>query len=107
MSTASSSTCTCPSAPRTCSCSVLIALLVVVAGHEGAALADEEVEVRALVGLQYVIAVGLPVAARERRSWLLPFLFSFLKFTGRNDQIQFPLRHIQFDHVAVLHQCEQ
>jgi hypothetical protein len=36
---------------------------VIVAGHERAALADEEVEIGAAVGLEDVVDVELPVAA--------------------------------------------
>src|SRR5206468_9914361 len=46
--------------------------LVVVARHEGAALAHEKVEIRALVRLQHVIEIQAPVAARRRRFGLLP-----------------------------------
>src|ERR1043165_1733412 len=48
---------------------------VVVTGHERAALADEEVEVGALVGLQHVVEVQAPVAAWQRWLGLPPLLF--------------------------------
>src|SRR5918992_810158 len=51
-------------------------LSVVVAWHEGAAFADEEVEVGALVRLQHVVEVQLPVATLERRGRWLPPCFS-------------------------------
>src|SRR5688572_33329643 len=49
---------------------------VVVARDEGAALADEEIEVGALVRLQHVVEIQLPVAAIQRRGRRLPRRFS-------------------------------
>src|SRR5688572_33480365 len=49
--------------------------LMIIARHEGAALADQEVEIRALVGLEHMIEVELPVAAIERRLGRLPLAF--------------------------------
>src|SRR5512132_2954141 len=109
-STASSSTWNCPSSPRTCSCcSPMVsgyraALSMVVPRDKRATLADQEIEVRALVGLQYVIEIELPVASGERCFRFLPFLFSPLNLAGRNQKVQFPLRDIEFNDVAVLDQ---
>jgi len=54
-----------------------IFLSVVVAGDEGAALADEKIEVGPFARLQHVVEVQLPVAAIERRRRALStFLFA-------------------------------
>ena len=45
---------------------------MVVPWNEVARAADEEVQVRALVGLQHMVDVELPVAAGERRLRRLP-----------------------------------
>src|SRR2546427_11606526 len=62
--------------------------LVVVARHEGAALAHEKVEVRALVRLQHVIEVQAPVAARERRFGLLPFPAPLRELVLRHQEVE-------------------
>src|SRR6476659_4834479 len=110
MSTASSSTWNWPSPPRTCCCSSLIRYraqpLVVVPWNERTALADEEVEVGALVGLLYVVEIKAPIAALERRLGRLPFRLSLLQFGVGNEELDLPFRDIELDHVAVLHQRE-
>src|SRR5439155_14229661 len=100
-STASSSTWNCPSVPRTCSWSVVITR------DEGAALADQEVEVGAVVGLQHVVEVKAPVAARERRRGFLPRFLSARELPRWNLQRQFSLRDVELDLVAVFNQSER
>ena len=51
---------------------------MVVARYEGAALADEEIQVRTLVGLQHMVEIELPVAPAQRWLGLPPLLLSFL-----------------------------
>src|SRR3954468_12435175 len=105
MSTASSSTWNCPSEPRTCSCSVISGCRsVVVPRDKRAALADEEVEVRAFVGLLDVVEVQAPVAALERGFRLLPGFFSLGKGFFGDQKLDLSLRGIELDHVAVLHE---
>src|SRR3989475_225184 len=81
--------------------------LVVVARHEGAALAHEKVEVRALVRLQHVIEVQAPVAARERRLGLFPFPAPLRELIVRYEELQASLRDVELDLVAVLDQRER
>src|SRR5947209_9051902 len=73
--------------------------LVVVARHEGAALAHEKVEVRALVRLQHVIEVQAPVAARERRFGLLPFPAPLRELVLRHQEVEPSLRDVELDFV--------
>src|SRR5207244_12973588 len=97
-STASSSTWNWPSAPRTCSCSVVITR------HERAALADQEIQIRAFVRLQHVVEVKAPVAALERRFGRLPFFPALGELLVGYVEVQAALRHVELDGVAVLHQ---
>ena len=77
--------------------------LVVVARHEGSGFAREEIEVGALVGLQHVVEVELPVAPDRGGLGFLPLQFSLFAVSREETRrLQFPLRHVQFDHVAVL-----
>src|SRR5467141_266456 len=83
------------------------AALVVVARHEGAALAGEEVEVRAFVRLQHVIEVQAPVAALEGRLRRLPFFPTGRKLLLRDEQLQPALRDVELDLVAVFDERER
>src|SRR5712691_11367318 len=80
--------------------------LVVVARHEGAALAHEKVEIRAFVRLQHVIEVQAPVAARERRLGLLPLPAPLRELILRYEELQPALRDVELDLVAVLDERE-
>src|SRR6185503_18676301 len=80
---------------------------VIVARHERAALADEEVEIRALVRLQDVVVIEAPVAALERWLRRLPPGLALLQFGIRHEKLQPSLRYIQLDLVAVLDQRER
>src|SRR5213596_559430 len=80
--------------------------LVVVARHEVAALAGEEVEIRALVRLQHVIEIQAPVAALKRRLGLLPFPSPLRELVVRYEQLQLALRDVELDLVAVLDERE-
>src|SRR5882762_10674446 len=82
------------------------AALVVVARHEGAALAGEEVEVRAFVRLQHVIEIQAPVAARERRLGRFPFPAPLRELLLRNEELEPALRDVELDFVAVLDEGE-
>src|SRR5439155_22372230 len=62
--------------------------LVVVARHEGAALAHEKVEIRAFVRLQHVIEIKAPVAARERRLGLFRFSVPLRELLLRSEGFQ-------------------
>src|SRR3954471_5780098 len=106
MSTFSSSTWNWPSAPRTCSCSSLKRGSVVIARHERAALADQEVEVGALVGLLHMVEVELPVAARQMGLRLFPALLPARELLLGHEQVQPSLGHVELDQVTVLDQGE-
>src|SRR2546426_8858467 len=80
---------------------------MIVARHEGAALADEKIEVGAFARLQHVIEVQLPVAALERRRGQLPVLSSLEENVFRHQEHQPALFDVQLDHVAVLDQRER
>src|SRR2546426_11223170 len=71
--------------------------LVVVARHEGAALAHEKVEVRALVRLQHMIEVQAPVAALKRRLGLFPFSAPLRELILRHQEVEPALRDIELD----------
>src|SRR5881396_396405 len=81
--------------------------LVVVARHEGAALAHEKVEIRAFVRLQHVIEIKAPVAARERRLGLFPFSAPLRELLLRNEELEPALRDVELDLVAVLDERER
>src|SRR6185369_703277 len=80
---------------------------VVVARHECAALADEEVEVGTLVRLQDVVMVKAPVAALERGLGCLPPGAPLLQLTLADEQLQAALGDVELDLVAVLDQRER
>src|SRR4026207_577444 len=80
---------------------------VIVARHERAAFPDEEVEIRALMGLEDVVEVKLPVSAIERRRRWLPLRLPVLKFRIGNEELQLALRDVELDAVAVLHQRQR
>src|SRR5882762_6870562 len=75
--------------------------LVVVARHEGAALAHEKVEIGAFVRLQHVIEIEAPVAACQRRLGLFPFPAPLREFLLRHEQLELSLRDVELDFVAV------
>src|SRR6267143_3145035 len=80
--------------------------LVVVARHEGAALAHEKVEIRAFVCLQHVVEIPAPVAPRERGLRLFPFPAPLRELLLRNKELEPALRDVELDFVAVLDECE-
>src|SRR5689334_13374891 len=90
---------------RSAACSIACSS-VIVARHERAAFPDEEVEVRALVGLEDVVVVEPPVAALERGPGRLPPGFALLQFGIRHMKLQSSFRYVQLDLVAVLDQSE-
>jgi len=73
---------------------------------KGTAFPHQEIQVRALVGLQHVVEVEPPVAALELGLGRLPLCLSFLQFLTGNDQFNFSLGGVELDDVAVLHQRE-
>ena len=76
---------------------------VVVARHEGAALADQEIEVGALVGLLHVVEVQPPVAALRAAAWASSSsFFCVASSLCGHLQVQLSLRDIELDQVAVL-----
>src|SRR3954451_1591653 len=79
---------------------------VIVARHERTALADEEVEIRALVRLQDVVVVEAPVAALERGLGRAPPGTPLVQLTLVDEQFQPALGDIELDLVAVLDQRE-
>src|SRR5437879_5000990 len=84
----------------------VISSLVVVARHEGAALAGEKVEVCAFVRLQHVIEIEAPVPARQRRLGLFPFPAPLRELIVRYEQLQPALCDVELDLVAVLDERE-
>src|SRR5205085_8935639 len=81
--------------------------LVVVARHERAALADQEVEVGAVARLQHMVDVELPVAALEWRFGRLPTGAALLQLTLAHQELQLALRDVQLDLVAVAHERQR
>src|SRR5882672_1025066 len=81
--------------------------LVVVARHEGAALAHEKVEIGAFVRLQHVIEIEAPVAACQRRLGLFPFPAPLREFLLRHEQLELSLRDVELDFVAVRDERER
>src|SRR5207245_4922875 len=80
--------------------------LVVVARHEGAALAGEKVEIRAFVRLQHVIEIEAPVAALQGRLRFFPFSAPLRELVVRYEQLQPALCDVELDLVAVLDERE-
>src|SRR5664280_434699 len=76
---------------------------MVVAWHEGAAPADQEVEVDAFVGLQHVIDVELPVAAAERRRRPLPVLHARRELGIADVEMNAPIGHVELDEITAAH----
>src|SRR5262245_65775386 len=95
---------------RSAACSMVYlfsdALLVIVARNEGAAFPDQEVEVRALIGLEDVVVVEAPVASLERGLGRAPLGTPLLQLAVVDQQFQPALGHVELDLVAVLDQRE-
>src|SRR5438874_11229810 len=81
--------------------------LVVVARDEGAALADEKVEIGAVARLQHVIDVELPVTALERGLGRLPARAARGELAVAYYELQLALRHVELDLVAVAHERQR
>src|SRR5262245_40706444 len=88
---------------RSAACSIACSS-VIVAGDEGSALPDQEVEVRALIGLENVVVVEAPVASLEGGLGRAPLGTSLLQLALVDQQLQPALGHIELDLVAVLDQ---
>src|SRR5687768_6760561 len=80
---------------------------MVIARHEWAALADEEIEIRALARLVDVVEVKAPVAALERRLRRLPFLPPARDLLLGHEELEPPLRYVELDLVAVLDERQE
>src|SRR5262245_66020917 len=81
--------------------------LVIVARHESTALSRQKIQVRALVRLQNVVVVELPVAALEVRLRRLPAPAALCELLLGHEEIELPLLHVERDLVAVLDQRER
>src|SRR5437764_14158711 len=80
---------------------------VIVARDEGAALADEKVEIGAVARLQHVIDVELPVTALERGLGRLPARAARGELAVAYYELQLALRHVELDLVAVAHERQR
>src|SRR5438105_14675730 len=80
---------------------------MIVARHEVAALAGEEIEVCALVRLQHVVEVKFPVAALLLRGGCFPLRLPLKKNFLRNQEFELSLSDIELDRVAVLRQRQR
>src|SRR5438105_6525525 len=72
-----------------------------------AALADQEVEIDALVGLQHGVDVELRVAALVRRLESLPGFAAARQLGLGHVEMQLSLLDVELDHVAVLNQRQR
>src|SRR5687768_16346387 len=80
---------------------------MVIARHERPALADEEVEIRALARLVDVVEVKAPIAALERGLGCFPRSSALLELPLIDMQLKKAFCDVELDGVAVLHQREQ
>src|SRR5262249_51119482 len=78
-----------------------------VGGPVLAGTAAQEVEVRALGGLEHVIEVELSVAARERDRGRRPPRPSPRELLVRDVECEAPARDVELDLIAVLDQCQR
>ena len=75
--------------------------------HHRPARANQEIKIRAAIGLHYVVMVQPVIAALRRRRWCLPRCTSSLDLRHRNIQMKPAIIHVQLDHIAVLDEGEQ